>query len=67
MLDKVYKNEDEFCGICDNFNFKVTIFYDKSQSFILLLNIYIHGASIMLSSQAQTYHNANYGYISTFD
>ena len=49
MLDKIYKDEDQFSGIGNNFNFKVTIFYDKCKQVGLLLNTYIYSASIILS------------------
>lgn len=29
MLDKIYTDDDKFGGTTDNFNFKVTIFFDK--------------------------------------
>ena len=67
LLDKIYKDEDKFSSTGDNFNFKVTIFYDKCSRVGLPPNAYIHGASIMLSGQAQTYYYANCGNASTFD
>ena len=67
MLHKIYKDEDKFGGTGDNFNFKVTIFYDKCRRVGLPPNAHIHGASIMLSGQAQTYYYANRGNTSTFD
>ncbi len=67
MLDKIYKDEDKFGGTGDNLNFKVTIFYDKCRRVSLPPNAYIHGASIMLLGQAQTYYYANRGNTSTFD
>lgn len=67
MLDKFYKKKDKFSDTGDNFNFKVTIFYDKCKQVRLPLNVYIYGASIMLSSQAQTYCYANCYNTSTFD
>ncbi len=67
MLDKIYKDEDKFSGTGDNFNFKVTIFYDKCRRVGLPPNAYIYGASIMLSGQAQTHFYANRGDTSTFD
>ena len=51
MFDKIYKDKDKFNGICDNFNFKVTIFYDKCRRVGLPPNVYIYDASIMLSGQ----------------
>lgn len=29
MLNKIYKNKDKFGVIRNNFNFKITIFYDE--------------------------------------
>ena len=53
MLDKIYKDEDKFSGTGDNFNFKVTIFYNKYRQVGLPPNAYIYGTSIMLSGQVQ--------------
>ena len=67
MLDKIYKEEDKFSGTGDNFNFKVTIFYNKYRQVRLPPNAYIYSTSIMLSDQAQTYYYANCSDTSTFD
>lgn len=67
MLDKIYKDEDKFSGTGDNFNFKVTIFYDKCRRVGLLPNAHFYGASIILSGQAQTHYYANRRDTSTFD
>ena len=52
MLDKIYKDEDKFSGIGDNFNFKVKIFHDKDRQVGLPSDVYINGALSMLSGQA---------------
>lgn len=67
MLGKIYKNEDKFGGPDDNFNSKVSIFYNKCREIRLLPNAYIYDASIMLSSQAQIHYYANYSNTSIFD
>ena len=67
MLDKIYKVENKFSGIGDNFNFKVTIFHDKYRGVGLPSDAYIYGASIMLSAQAQTHYYANRSDSSTFE
>ena len=67
MLDKIYKDKNKFSGTSDNFNFKVTIFYNKCRQVKLPSNAYIYGAFIMLSGQAQTRFYANCGDTSTFD
>ena len=67
MLDKIYKDKDKFSGMGDNFNFKVTIFYDKYRQVGLLIDAYIYSASIILSGQAQTHYYANCSDTSTFD
>ena len=67
MLDKVYKDEDKFSGTGDNFNFKVTIFYNKCRQIGLPPNVYIQGASIMLFGQAQTHYYANCNDTFTFN
>lgn len=45
----------------DNFNFKVTIFYNKCRQVGLLLNSYIYDASIMLFGQIQMHYYAYCG------
>ena len=67
LLDKIYKEEDKFSGTGDNFDFKVTIYYDKCRRVGLPPQAYIHGASIMLSGQAQTRFYANRVNASTFE
>ena len=52
MLDKIYKDDDKFGGIGDNFRFKVTIFLDKCRRVGLPEDAYIQDTSIMLSGQA---------------
>lgn len=51
MFDKIYKNKDKFSSIGDNFNFEVTIFYDKYRQVGLPPNANIYDVFIMLSSQ----------------
>lgn len=67
MLNEIYKDEDKFSGIGDNFNFKVSIFYNKCRQVRLPPNAQIYGTYIMLSSQAQTNFYANYDDTSIFD
>ncbi len=55
MLDKIFKDEDKFSSTSENFNFKVTIFYDIYKRVGLLSNGFIYDISIMLFSQAQMY------------
>lgn len=52
FLDKIYKEEDKFGGRGDNFDFKVTVYYDKCRRAGLPPHAYIFGASIMLTGQA---------------
>lgn len=52
MLDKIYKDDDKFGGISDNFSFKVTIFLDNCKQVGLPEDVYIQSAHIMLLSQA---------------
>ena len=67
MLDKIHKEKDKFSGTGDNFNFKVTIFYDKCRQIGLPPNAYIYGAFIMLFGQVQTHYYVNCGDNFTFD
>lgn len=41
MLNKIYKNNNKFSAIGDNFNFKVKIFFNKYKQVGLPKNIYI--------------------------
>lgn len=52
MLNKIYKNKDKFSGTGDNYNFKITTFYDKCKQVREIPNAYIYGVSIMLFSSA---------------
>lgn len=59
LLDKIYKEEDKFGGTGDNFDFKVTVYYDKCRRADLPSHAYIYSASIMLTGQALTRFYAN--------
>ena len=67
MLDKICKDEDKFSSTSDNFNFKVTIFYNKYRQVGLPPNAYIYVVFIMLFGQAQTHFYAYFGNTSDFD
>ena len=67
MFYKIYKDENKFSSIGDNFNFKITIFYNKYKQVRLPPNVYIYGIFIMPSSQTQTHFYANCNNISIFD
>lgn len=41
MYNKIYKINNKFNGISDNFNFKVTIFYNKCRQIDLPADDYI--------------------------
>lgn len=41
MLNKIYKNNNKFSGISNNFSFKAIIFYDKYKQVELLKNVCI--------------------------
>lgn len=60
LLDKIYKEEDKFGGTVDNFDFKVTVYFDKCRRAGLPSHAYIQGASIMLTGQAQICFYANW-------
>lgn len=66
MLDKIYKEEEMFDGTSDNFNFKVTIFYNKCRPVRWMPNVYIYNVFIRISSQTQMHYYANCGETSTF-
>lgn len=55
MFDKIYKDENKFSSIGNNFKFKIRIFFNKCRQVGLPPNVYIYDASIMLYGQAQTY------------
>ena len=54
MLDKIYKDDEKFDDIDDNFDFKLAIFEDKCRRVDLSSEIYIQIAFIMFTEQAQT-------------
>lgn len=66
-MDKIYKEEDKFGRTGDNFDFKLTVYYDKCRQAGLPSHTYIYGASIMLTGQAQTQFYANQNGTSTFE
>lgn len=41
MLNKIYKNDDKFSGMSNNFSFKAIIFFDKYKQVKLSKNVYI--------------------------
>lgn len=41
MLDKIYKDDDKFGGMGDNFSYKVTIFFDKCRQVCFPKDAYI--------------------------
>ena len=49
MLNKIYKDENKFCGKGDNLNLKVTILHNKYRWVGLPIDTYIYGTFIMLS------------------
>jgi superfamily II DNA/RNA helicase len=48
LLKKIYKDDDKFDIIDDNFDFKILIFYDKCKRANLLRIAYDENVSIML-------------------
>lgn len=48
MFDKIYKENNKFSGIGNNFNFKITIFFNKCKYINLLVDNNIQSAFIML-------------------
>ena len=60
ILDKIYKDDNKFGGMGNNFNFKYTIFLDKCRQVSLPAGNYIQSAFILLLGQFQTYYYANY-------
>lgn len=66
MYNKIYKDDNKFTDIGDNFKCKATIFFNKCRRVGLPEDAYIQGASIMLLGQAQTYYYRNYDSPSIF-
>lgn len=58
---------DKFDGKGYNFNFKLSIFYDKCQLVGLSSDAYLEGAFVILTGQAQTYFYANEDSIVLFE
>lgn len=48
MFDKIYKNNDKFRDMGDNFNFKIIIFLNKCKRVGLPEDAYIHDVSIIV-------------------
>ena len=67
MFDKIYKDKNKFSDTDDNFNLKITIFYDNGRQVGLPTDAYIYDTSIMLSGQTQTYYYANWSNTSIFN
>jgi hypothetical protein len=59
LLDKIYRNDDKFDEIDDNFEFKLMIFQNKCRRVDLFQEAYIQDAFIMLIEQTQTHFYAN--------
>lgn len=62
----MYKNEDKFGRIGDNFIFKQNIFYDKYWLISLPSNIFFKGTFIILISQTYTHFYTHYDSIIWF-
>lgn len=67
MVDIIYKDQEEFNSMGNNYNFKQKIFYIKYKYIGLWTNNYIYVIFIMLSGQTQLYYYINYGNIFIFD
>ena len=63
----MYKTEDKFGGIGDNFAFKLSIFHDKCRFVGLSSDSYLEGTSVMLTDQARTHFYANCDSITSFE
>ncbi len=67
LLKKIYKNDDKFDIIDDNFNFKILIFYDKCKRADLFRIAYDEDVSIMFRNQILIYFYTNQVIFITFD
>ena len=67
LLDKLYKIKDKFGETKDNFMFKLSIFHNKYQLVDLSSDAYLESASVILTSQAQTYFYANHDSITSVE
>ncbi len=59
LLKKIYKNDDKFDIIDDNFDFKILIFYDKCKRADLSRIAYDEDVSIMFRDQILIYFYTN--------
>ncbi len=67
LLKKIYKDDDKFDIINDNFDFKILIFYDKCKRADLSRIAYDEDVSIMLRGQILIYFYTNRVIFTTFD
>ncbi len=59
LLEKIYKNNDKFDIIDDNFDFKIMIYYNKCKRVDLFSSVYDKNALIMFRDQTLTYFYIN--------
>jgi hypothetical protein len=59
LLEKIYKNDDKFDIVNDNFDFKIMIYYDKYKRVDLFSRVYDEDASIMFRDQTVIYFYIN--------
>ncbi len=67
LLKKIYKDDDKFDIIDDNFDFKILIFYDKCKRVNFLRIAYNEDVSIMFRDQILIYFYTNRVIFTTFD
>ncbi len=67
LLRKIYKNDDKFDIIDDNFNFKILILYNKCKRADLSRIAYDKDVSIMFREQILIYFYTNRVIFTTFD
>lgn len=67
MLKIFLKNKDKFSNTSNNFNFKVTIIYNKYREVRLSVDTYIYSTLIMLFDQTQMHYYTNYNNTFIFD
>lgn len=67
ILDKIYKDDNKFSSMGNNFNFQFIIFLDNYKQVGLPAESYIKGAYIILLGQFQTYYYTNCKNTFSFD
>ncbi len=59
QLEKIYKKQNKFDNIDDNFDYKLLIFYDKCKRIDVSKLMYDKAILVMLKNETQTHYYVN--------